>query len=59
MYKYNFKFSVFLIYESKMNNFVYYGYICSGGKMVMMICFFINGKFIILYVSNKYSFCYN
>lgn len=43
MYKYNFKFSVFLIYESKMNNFVYYGYICSGGKMVMMIFFFSNG----------------
>lgn len=27
MYKYNFKFSVFLIHESKKNNSAYYGYI--------------------------------
>lgn len=38
-----YKLCVFLIYESKMNDIVYYGYICSGGKMVMMICFFSNG----------------
>lgn len=43
MYKYNFKFSVSLIHESKMNNTAYYGYICSGGKMVIMTCSLTNG----------------
>lgn len=59
MYKYNFKFSVFLIHESKMNNTAYYGYIRSGGKMAMMTCSLTNGKLNTPHVSKKYSFRYN
>lgn len=59
MYKYIFKFSVFLIHESKMNNTAHYVYICSGGKMAMMTCSLTNGKLITPHVSNKYSFRYN